>query len=80
MRRWILPTIPKAWQSLQRAVALAPKASARERAFIHALEARYAENPPADRRALDEAYAKATGALVAQHPTTSMPRSSTPKP
>ena len=59
---------PKAWQSLQRAVALAPKASARERAFIHALAARYAESPPADRRALDEAYAKATGALVAQRP------------
>ena len=59
---------PKAWQSLQRAVALAPKASTRERAFIHALAARYAESPPADRRALDEAYAKATGALVAQRP------------
>ena len=59
---------PKAWQSLQRAVALAPRASARERAFIHALEARYAENPPDDRRALDAAYAKATGVLVAQHP------------
>ena len=30
----------KAWSRLQRAVALAPKASAREQAFIHALEAR----------------------------------------
>ncbi len=59
---------PKAWQSLQRAVALAPRATERERAFIRALEARYAENPPADRRALDEAYAKATGELVAQRP------------
>jgi tetratricopeptide (TPR) repeat protein len=59
---------PKAWQSLQRAVALAPKASAREREFIHALEARYAANPPDDRRPLDEAYAKATGALVAARP------------
>jgi tetratricopeptide (TPR) repeat protein len=59
---------PKAWQSLQRAVALAPRASERERAFIRALEARYAANPPADRRALDEAYAKATGVLVAQRP------------
>ena len=29
---------PKAWQSLQRAVALAPRATERERAFIHALE------------------------------------------
>ncbi|MGB7739941.1 MAG: tetratricopeptide repeat protein, partial [Steroidobacteraceae bacterium] len=59
---------PKAWQSLQRAVALAPRASARERAFIHALEARYAANPPEDRRALDAAYAKATGVLVTQRP------------
>jgi tetratricopeptide (TPR) repeat protein len=59
---------PKAWQSLQRAVALAPKVTERERAFIHALESRYAQNPPEDRRALDEAYAKATGALVAQRP------------
>lgn len=59
---------PKAWQSLQRAVALAPRTSARERAFIHALEARYAENPPEDRRALDAAYAKATGVLVTQRP------------
>ena len=34
----------KAWQRLQRAVALAPQASEREHAFIHALGARYAEN------------------------------------
>ena len=59
---------PKAWQSLQRAVALAPKVTERERAYIRALESRYAENPPEDRRPLDEAYAKATGALVAQRP------------
>ena len=59
---------PKAWLSLQRAVALAPRASERERAFVHALEARYAANPPEDRRVLDEAYAKATGELVAQRP------------
>jgi tetratricopeptide (TPR) repeat protein len=58
----------KAWQSLQRAVALAPSASARERAFIQALQARYAASPPENRRALDEAYAKATGVLVAQRP------------
>jgi tetratricopeptide (TPR) repeat protein len=58
----------KAWQRLQRAVALAPKASPRERAYIHALEARYAANPPQDRRPLDEAYAKSTRELVAQRP------------
>jgi hypothetical protein len=58
----------KAWQRLQRAVALAPKATPRERAFIRSLEARYSASPPQDRRPLDEAYAKATGQLVAQRP------------
>jgi tetratricopeptide (TPR) repeat protein len=58
----------KAWQRLQRAIELAPRASEREQAFIRALSARYAENPPDDRRPLDEAYAKATGQLVAERP------------
>lgn len=57
-----------AWTRLQRAQALAPKASERERAFIQALSARYAETPASDRRALDEAYAQAMDALVAQRP------------
>ena len=58
----------KAWQSLQRAVALARRPRPREQAYIHALEARYAEPAAEDRRPLDEAYAKATGELVAQRP------------
>lgn len=58
----------KAWQRLQRAIALAPRASEREQAFIRALAARYAENPPDDRRPLDEAYAQATGQLAAERP------------
>lgn len=58
----------RAWARLQKAVALAPQASERERQFIEALSARYAENPPEDRRALDEAYAAATRRLVAQRP------------
>lgn len=57
-----------AWQRLERARTLAPKATAREQAFITALSARYAEQPPEDRRALDEAYAEATRALVRQLP------------
>lgn len=57
-----------AWQRLQRARALAPKADAREQAFIEALSARYAEHPPEDRRPLDEAYAEATRTLVRQRP------------
>ena len=43
-------------------------ASEREQAFIRALAARYAENPPDDRRPLDEAYAQATGQLAAERP------------
>ena len=57
-----------AWTRLQRAVALAPSASAREQAFITALSARYAEQPPENRRPLDEAYAAATRVMVAQRP------------
>ena len=57
-----------AWSRLQRARALAPEASERERAFIQALSARYAEQPPADRKPLDEAYARATRELVRQRP------------
>ncbi|MGH8517643.1 MAG: hypothetical protein ACREUE_09300, partial [Panacagrimonas sp.] len=58
----------KAWTRLQKAQELAAKASEREQAFIKALSARYAETPPADRRALDEAYAAATGELVKARP------------
>jgi len=57
-----------AWQRLQRARELAPNASDRERAFIEALSARYAEQPPEDRRALDEAYAAAARELVRKRP------------
>lgn len=58
----------KAWRRLQRALELAPATTPREQAFIRALAARYAEHPPADRRPLDEAYAKATAQLVAERP------------
>jgi tetratricopeptide (TPR) repeat protein len=58
----------RAWQSLQRAVALASSASPREQAFIRALESRYSVSPPADRKPLDAAYAKAMAKLVADRP------------
>lgn len=58
----------KAWERLQKARALAPDASAREQAFIEALSARYAQDPPEDRRPLDEAYAHATRALAQRRP------------
>jgi tetratricopeptide (TPR) repeat protein len=60
--------VAPAWARLQRAQALAPQASPREQAFIEALAARYAANPPADRRPLDEAYARATAELVKRRP------------
>lgn len=60
--------VPSAWDRLQRARALAPRATPREQAFIEALAARYAEKPPENRRPLDEAYARATAQLVAQRP------------
>lgn len=54
----------KAWLRLQRARVLAAKATPREQAFIEALSARYAEQPPENRRPLDEAYAAATATLM----------------
>jgi tetratricopeptide (TPR) repeat protein len=57
-----------AWAALERAVALAPKASPAERAYIAALRGRYAANPPAVRAPLDSAYAREMGQLVARYP------------
>lgn len=59
---------PVAWERLQAARAVADQASERERAYIEALSARYAENPPEDRTPLDEAYAMAMENLVSQYP------------
>lgn len=58
----------KAWVRIAKAVELSAGASEREQAFIAALATRYAENPPADRKPLDQAYADSTGALVKQRP------------
>jgi tetratricopeptide (TPR) repeat protein len=59
---------PKAWDRLQRAERAAAGSMEKERAFIAALAARYGENPPEDRRPLDEAYAVAMGELAAKYP------------
>jgi tetratricopeptide (TPR) repeat protein len=58
----------KAWRRLQQARALASGASEREQAYIEALSARYAEDPPENRKPLDEAYAAAMERLVRQFP------------
>ncbi|TDU32000.1 hypothetical protein DFR24_1388 [Panacagrimonas perspica] len=59
---------PRAWMRLQQAQLLAPRMRTRERAFINALAARYAEPAPMDRGLLDEAYARAMRELVARYP------------
>ncbi len=57
------PTDPErekaAFTAIQRAVVLAGRVTDRERATIEALAKRHADTPPADRTALDRAYADA---------------------
>src|SRR5579871_73837 len=55
--------VAPAWAALQKAQALAPKASPEEQAWIAALATRYSADPKADRHAMDEAFAKAMGEL-----------------
>src|SRR3989454_3591564 len=57
-----------AYKALQQALARERAASARERAYIDALAKRYAPIPPADRAALDAAYAAAMGEVVKRYP------------
>ena len=57
-----------AFAAAQQARTLAANASPREQALIAALSARYAEDPKADRTALDAAYAAAMGKVAAEFP------------
>ena len=57
-----------AYGAIQKALALAPKASAREQALIRALATRYAEIPPEDRVSLDLKYAAAMRGVVQRYP------------
>lgn len=57
-----------AWEALSRARDLAARASELERELIDALAARYAADPAADRRPLDEAYAQAMREVWHRHP------------
>ena len=68
-----------AWEAVQKALALAPQGHAAEQAFIRALSARYAENPPEDRKPLDAAYVDGHAqARRGSSRTTSTPPRSTP--
>jgi tetratricopeptide (TPR) repeat protein len=57
-----------AWQAVQKARALAAGVTERERAVIDALAARHSESPPADRAALDRAYADAMREVTRRFP------------
>ncbi len=57
-----------AWEALEKAKLLGPTVSQVERDMIDALSARYANPAPADRAALDKAYADAMAALWKKHP------------
>ncbi len=58
----------KAWDALQKAIALKRHASSVERDLIDALSKRYADPQPSDRRPLDEAYAAAMRKLWNEYP------------
>jgi tetratricopeptide (TPR) repeat protein len=58
----------RAYEEIQRALTLAPKAGARERAYIQALSKRYGAPPVGDQRLLDIAYADAMRDLMQQRP------------
>src|SRR5436190_10584583 len=55
-----MPPMPereeKAWRAIDRAVALAPKAPERERAYVEALVTRYSKDPAVDRKQLAVNY------------------------
>ena len=61
--------VPQAREALQKALELAPQASAPEQAYIQALSKRYSSDPAADRAALDKAYADAMRELAKAYPT-----------
>lgn len=60
--------VPKAWEALQEAKRLAVNATAKEKAYINALETRYSQQAVADRRSLDLAYANAMREVMKRYP------------
>ena len=57
-----------AYAAVQQALAHLSHASAQERAYIRAVAKRYARVPPANRAALDSAYARAMSDVVRKYP------------
>jgi pimeloyl-ACP methyl ester carboxylesterase len=62
------PQLREAYVSLQKALALAGKASVRERAYIEALAKRYSDDPQSDRQKQALDYKNAMGELVKRYP------------
>lgn len=60
--------LKEAYANLQKAIALAPKASEIEQAYIAALSKRYSDNPQADQKKLARDYKTAMGDLVKKYP------------
>lgn len=60
--------VDPAWDALQQALELAPAVTQREQDYIAALTKRYAEDPAADRAAMNLAYADAMRALSKRYP------------
>lgn len=60
--------VPKAYRAIQQALELAPRASAKEQAYIQALAKRYAPESVVDRKPLDSAYAEAMGEVAKRYP------------
>lgn len=60
--------VPNAFSAIQKALELAPNASEKEQAYIDALAKRYAPEPVADRKPLDEAYAQAMKEMAQLYP------------
>jgi tetratricopeptide (TPR) repeat protein len=58
----------QAYEAVEQALRLAPGVSEAEQAYISALATRYAAEPPADRKALDKAYANAMRELSRRYP------------
>lgn len=57
-----------AYDAVQKALALSPKVSAKEQAYIKAIAKRHVADPKADRKVLDIAYADAMREVAKQYP------------
>src|SRR5262245_24097693 len=62
------PAVPKAWEALQKAVALQDKANAKERDYIDALAKRYVAEAITNRHHLDLAFADAMRDVAKKYP------------